>query len=248
MNLGGVGLLPIFAIGAGAELFVFSKFTSIRIKCVAMKCSMAHRITRWVLFGIQCMEVGGVARLELAAGLRCHGDCGWWLKLGFHVVVCWDGGIIRVCCRWVHPQRCGRGSRDRWFHSSGDRQDWGAVNHAWRIGRGRGSRDRWVYNWGGMLERGVCSHPQRCSRSHCWLVGVGGAMQDEHKQLEGLGVTVTQGCQRRVWRGELEGVNNVSNASLDVIDGGGGWHWDLLGNQATVSVMHSDQVSLAHTV
>ena len=51
-------MLPIFAIGAGAEFFVFSKFASIGI-CIAMKCSMVHGITRWVLFGMQCMEVGG---------------------------------------------------------------------------------------------------------------------------------------------------------------------------------------------
>jgi len=51
------------------------------------------------------------------------------------------------------------------------------------------------------------------------LIGVGGAMQDEHKQLEGLGLAVTQGSQWQVWQGTLQRMNNVSNTSLDVING-----------------------------
>jgi len=58
MNLSGIGLLSIDAIGAGAELFVFSKFTSIGIKHIAMKGSVVHGITRWVLVGMQGLEVG----------------------------------------------------------------------------------------------------------------------------------------------------------------------------------------------
>jgi len=199
MNLGGIGLLPIDAIGAGAELFVFSKLTSIGIIHIAMKCSMAHGITRQVLVGVQCLESGGAARLALAVGLWWYGDCGWWLKTGVCAVVHGYGGIIGVRCQWVHPWRCGRGSRDGWFHSIGGRHGWDAVNHPQKTGRSRGSRDGLFHNCGGRFERGACIHPQRCSRSHCWLVGVGGAMQDEHKQLEGLGLAVTKGCQWQVW-------------------------------------------------
>ena len=54
-------------------------------------------------------------------------------------------------------------------------------------------------------------------------------MKDEHKLLEGPGLAVTQRCQGRVWGGELEGMQDISNASLDVINGGGHWHWDLAG-------------------
>jgi len=58
VNLNGIGLLPIDAIRTGAEFFVFSKFTGIGIKGIAMTGSVTHRITRWVLVGMQGMEAG----------------------------------------------------------------------------------------------------------------------------------------------------------------------------------------------
>jgi len=97
-----IGMLPEMAVRAFAEFCILCKLASIGIKCITMECNVALVITRWVLVFMQCMEVRGAARLALAAGSRCHGDCGWWLKLGFCAVVCWDGGIIGVCCQWVH--------------------------------------------------------------------------------------------------------------------------------------------------
>jgi len=195
MNLSGIGLLPIGAIRAGAELFVFSKFTGIGIKRIAMKGSVVHGIPRWVLVGMQGLEAGGAARSALAVGSRWYGNCGWGLMPRFYAVVHGYGGIIGVRCWRIHPQRWGRGSRNRCFHSSGGRHEWHAVNHPQGIGRCRGSRDGWCHNFGGIFAWGAVIHPQKCGRTSCWLVGVGGAMQNEHKQLEGLGLAVAQGCQ-----------------------------------------------------
>jgi len=58
VNLGDIGLLPVEAIGTGAESFVFSKFASIGIKSIAMIGGVTHRIMRWVLTGVYGMEVG----------------------------------------------------------------------------------------------------------------------------------------------------------------------------------------------
>ncbi len=52
VNLGDIGLLPVEAIGAGAELFLFSKFASIGIKSIAMTGGVMQGSTRWVLFGM----------------------------------------------------------------------------------------------------------------------------------------------------------------------------------------------------
>jgi len=68
VNLCGIGFLPIYAIRAGAELFVFSKFTSIGIKGIAMKGSMTHGITRWVLGGMQGVEAGGSSKVSIGCG------------------------------------------------------------------------------------------------------------------------------------------------------------------------------------
>jgi len=97
------------------------------------------------------------------------------------------------------------------------------------ISRCTSGRDRGCHNVGNGFVWGDFIHPQRCGRGCCGLVGVGGAMQDEHEQLESLGLAVTQGCQWQVWQGVLECMNNVRNTSIDVVNGGGGWHWDLAG-------------------
>jgi len=62
--------LPIDAIRAGAELFVFSKFTSIRIKGIAMTGSMTHRITR-------CMGAGWHARCGGGGSSKVGIGCGF---------------------------------------------------------------------------------------------------------------------------------------------------------------------------
>ena len=52
-------------------------------------------------------------------------------------------------------------------------------------------------------------------------------MQDEHEELECLGLAIIQWCQGRVGRGVLEGMHNVGDSSNNVIYGGGGGHWDF---------------------
>jgi len=127
---------------------------------------------------------------------------------GICAVVCGYGVIIGVKCRMVHPQRWGKGSREGCFDSSGSRYAGhigsplrelagarvvgaeagmtGKLSATLRVAAGAGVAGmEGSTTWEAVLY-GVLSPTLRDEAGDCWLVGVGGVMQDEHKRLEGL--------------------------------------------------------------
>ncbi len=75
MNLSGIGLLPHDAIRASTEFFAFCQFTSVGIKCIAMKCHMVCRSMGWEMVSMG-MEARGTVWFALATDLQGNGDGG----------------------------------------------------------------------------------------------------------------------------------------------------------------------------